>query len=251
VPQIELDPASAVAGNGTFSKKTLPHSARRFGLVPDINQLLPGDLILMRYALPGCTNRIISHAQYRAGFDPDDSRWTHAAIYLYDDFLVEAVPMRGIRTRTLYLDVPHRIYRVRRNSRLSDIERYKIALRALRLIGSRYSHLSAIKMGWSMLNGLWNENAARRLDTVVICSNAFSDAYADTTKSVLHNCPVGESVLPAHLSFTDDLEDIDPGWVAFVSSTSSLSRQEFFSAIPIEGINGGRERGHRNPSQNC
>jgi hypothetical protein len=156
---------------------------------------------------------LIAHAQERAGFGQNDSCWTHAAIYLYDDFLVEAVPFRGIHARTLYLDIPSRDLRVRRRTQLLESERYQIALRALRLIGSRYSILSALKMGLGMLNGLWNDDAARRLDTVVICSNAFSDAYADITKSVLSGCPVGESVLPAHLSATDDLEDIEIGWV--------------------------------------
>jgi hypothetical protein len=214
LPQIVIDPSKAVAGNGTLSKKTLPDAARKFKLVPDVKELRPGDLILMRYKNPGCASRLIAYAQNRAGFGQDDSRWTHAAIHLYDDFLVEAVPFHGIRTRTLYLDVPYRELRVRRRLRLKEIERHKIALRALRLIGSRYSHLSALRMGWGMLSGLWNENSARRLDTVVICSNAFSDAYADVTQSVLSGCPIGESVLPAHLSATDALTDIDTGWVS-------------------------------------
>lgn len=214
MPQSVIDPRNAVAGDGALSKKTLPHAARQFRLVPDVGKLLPGDLILMRDINPGIAGRLVAHAQIRAGFSQDDGCWTHATIYLYDDFLVEAVPFRGIRARTLYLDVPHRILRVRRRLQLTEIERYKIALRALRLIGSRYSLWSAFKMGWGMLSGVWNENSARRLDTVVICSNAFSDAYADITKSVLNQCPVGESVLPAHLSATDDLVDIDIGWVS-------------------------------------
>lgn len=208
-----IDPSNAVAGDGTLSKKTLPHSARQFGLVPNVGHLLPGDLILMRDRNLRIGSRLIAHAQERAGFGGNDSRWTHAAIYLYDDFLVEAVPLRGIRARTLYMDIPAKILRVRRRMELAESARYQIALRALRLIGSRYSILSALKMGWGMLSGLWNDDAARRLDTVVICSNAFSDAYADITKSVLRGCPVGESVLPAHLSATDDLEDIEVGWV--------------------------------------
>jgi hypothetical protein len=214
VPQRVIDPGNAVVGVGTLSKKTLPHAARQFGLVPDVGKLLPGDLILMRDANPGIASRLIAHAQGRAGFRQDDSCWTHAAIYLYDDFLVEAVPLGGIRARTLYLDVPNRVLRVRRRLQLNEPERYKIALHALRLIGARYSFLSALKMGWGMFSGLWNHDAARRLDTVVICSNAFYDAYVDITQSVLRDCPVGESVLPAHLSATSDLEDIDVGWVS-------------------------------------
>jgi hypothetical protein len=213
VPQHVIDYRNAVARNGTLSKKTLPRAARNFGLVPDINQLLPGDLILMRDPEPRCSGRIIPYLQRRAGFADQDSCWTHAAIYLYDDFLAEAVPIRGFLTRTWYLDVPNRLFRVRRREGLSESLRYQIALRALRLIGARYSHWSAFKTGWGMISGLWNENAARHLDTTVICSNAFSDAYADITRSVLQGCPVGESVLPAHLSATNDLEDVQVQWV--------------------------------------
>jgi hypothetical protein len=191
----------------------LPASVREFGLVPDFNQCLPGDLILFRDVAQSRTSRLIAGAQTRAGFAPEHSCWTHAAIFLYADFIVEAVPWPGIKTRTLYSDIPRRMMRVRRDISLSDIQRYEIALRALRMLGTRYSWITAISIGMDMFKGLWNSDSQRPPYPVVICSKAFYDAYADVTHKLLQGCQAGGPVLPAHLSSTTDLSDVDIGWV--------------------------------------
>jgi hypothetical protein len=35
---------------------------------------------------PGFLEKYISRIQTRAGFKAEDSRWTHAAVFLYEDF---------------------------------------------------------------------------------------------------------------------------------------------------------------------
>lgn len=143
------------------------------------------------------------------------SRWTHAAIFLSDDFVVEASPITGVAQRTLYVDIPDKILRIRRQPALTEIERYRVALRALRMLGARYSYGAAISTGWYLLNGLWSEPSITSLGPV-ICSNVFSDAYSDVTRKLLSGCPIDFPVTPAHLSATPDLQDIQVGWLKLI-----------------------------------
>jgi len=177
---------------------------------------MPGDLVLFRSHQPNVTSRSIAAAQSAGGINPEHSRWTHAAIFLSDDFVVEASPITGVTQRTLYADIPDKILRIRRQPALTEIERYRIALRALRMLGARYSFGGAILTGWYLLNGLWTSPSVNSLGPAVLCSKVFSDAYSDVTRKLLSGCPIDFPVTPAHLSATPDLEDIEVGWLKLV-----------------------------------
>lgn len=207
--QAELDPQQAIVPLGEKSILALPGHVRRFGYVPDLTDCMPGDLVLFRSVRPNMIARTI-------GISPEHSRWTHAAIFLSDDFVVEASPVSGVAQRTLYADVPDKILRIRRQPALSEIERYRVALRALRMLGARYGYSAAISTGWHLLNGLWSSPSISSLGPAVICSKVFSDAYSDVTRKLLTGCPIDLPVTPAHLSATPDLQDIQVGWLKLI-----------------------------------
>jgi hypothetical protein len=94
-------------------------ATRQFGFVSNFADCLPGDLILFKDRKPSYTSRLIKRGQ-NLDFAPEDSQWTHAGIFLYRDFVLEAIPWRGVHTRTLYDDIPRRMLRIRKNPNLSQ-----------------------------------------------------------------------------------------------------------------------------------
>jgi hypothetical protein len=216
LPQAELDSQQPIVPLGQKSILALPGHVRRFGYVPDLSACMPGDLVLFRSVRPNVIARTIEAAQLAGGISAEHSRWTHATIFLSDDFVVEASPISGVAQRTLYADVPDKILRIRRQPALSEVERYRVALRALRMLGARYGYGAAISTGWHLLNGLWSSPSITSLGPAVICSKVFSDAYSDVTRKLLSGCPIDFPVTPAHLSATPDLQDIQIGWLKLI-----------------------------------
>jgi hypothetical protein len=213
LPQIEIDPARAKGDSrGDARIPILPPATRGFGFVPNLSQLMPGDLILSRSTSPGFIDSRIAAAQTSGGFSPSDARWTHAAVFVYDDQIVEALPFKGIVQQSIYGYVPTEIMRVRRKPDLSDGDRLKIAFYAMKNLGRRYGHGDALAVGIDLAKGLWSKGALTTNRFIVICSQLYFDAILEVTHRRLANCPTESPTTPAHLSATTDLLDTSVDW---------------------------------------
>jgi hypothetical protein len=210
MPQEILDPADTNGAAGAMSVPLLPARIRKFGYVPAVDVLAPGDLIL--YGGTGTVGQWIIAAQSKAGFAQEDARWTHAAVYLDDGFLVEAVVKGGVVQRSIYDNVCDRPMRFRRIPDLTETDRYRIALRALSRLGRSYSTFQIPSLGRRLLKGLWNASPGLDQKGIVICSQVYHDAIVEITRTYLHACPVDAPVTPAHLSCSRSLMDIKVGW---------------------------------------
>lgn len=214
MPQIELDPRTASQdAHRDRIIAVLPPSVRAFGFVPDVEQLLPGDLILSRSPSPGLIDSQIAKSQQDAGFALQDAHWTHAAVFIGDDLIVEALPFRGIVQESIYSYIPAEIMRIRRNAGFSDAQRHRIALQAMKNLGKRYSHWSAVALGADLARGLWNKTALRTNRFVVICSQLYFDCVLEITDRRLQRCPTEQPTTRAHLSATPDLTDVNVEWL--------------------------------------
>lgn len=213
MPQIEIDPARARGDcRGDARIPILPPATREFGFVPDLTQLMPGDLILSRSTSPGFIDSRIAAAQTSGGFSPNDARWTHAAVFVYDDQIVEALPFKGIVQQSVYSYIPAEIMRVRRKPNLPDGDRLKIAFYAMKNLGRRYGHSDALAVGIDLAKGLWSKGTLTTNRFIVICSQLYFDAILEVTHRRLANCPTESPTTPAHLSATPDLLDIGVDW---------------------------------------
>jgi len=211
MPQVVIDPRQVGSPTGVRIA-IVPPALRKFGSVPDFSLCKPGDLVLSRSIWPDWTERLISDAQRKAGFADDDSLWTHAAVFLYDTLVAEAVPGYGVRVRSLYDDLLGNVLRVRR-PRVTDEQRALIALRAVATLGTPYGKVAALRLGKKMHSGLWNPAALVSYGRKVICSKVYFDAHIEISKIPLAGCPMNGLVSPAHLSATSDLDDVVIPWV--------------------------------------
>jgi hypothetical protein len=162
MPQLTIDPRNIPeALSDTVSITPILPRARDFGCVPDLRRCEAGDLVLSFSISPNFAESQIIRAQTQAGFSADDSRWTHVAVFLYQDFVLEAVPWEGVITRSLYSDIPDSVLRVRRRPDLRVEEKYKIAMCAQRMLGTRYDISAALSLGWRSSSHLQSSRLRR------------------------------------------------------------------------------------------
>ncbi len=214
--QLFLDPTNIPTGCKNFQHvpATLPQSVRALGHLPDINQLLPGDLILISPITPSFVQKQIQRVQTKGGYHGDDARWTHSAVYLGSDFSTCDATGKGIRHNSL-LDVisNHRI-RVRREPTLETNYRWRIALSATLQLGTSYGIRSALTIWVRSIQGFHApQNTATRSRSSIICSELYADSFLMATGSTLQWNHPGKDVSPALLSYVPELVDIATGWL--------------------------------------
>ncbi len=212
--QIALDPRHAKS-NGTNWRpvEQLPSKVREFALFPNIEDWLPGDLVLAAQVKPDWIHRQIAEAQLRSGFAAEDARWQHAAVYMGDGFLSEA-GTSGVRYASISNYVGEHLIRVRRDPSLNGDERWRLAIQAVVRLGERYGfrrvfsiYRNSFSKSWRLALGAQFYKKSRS----VICSQLYADAFSVVTGRLLWPY-VNTPITPATLSLTQVLSDVQLHW---------------------------------------
>lgn len=187
----------------------LPKRTRNFGYFPSLDALKAGDLLLFEPLTARKNSRAVQIAQSEY-FADDHRRWTHAAVYILDGLIIEALPSKGVVESHLSEYVPGYLIRARRCSVVNDAAGYRIALHAMKQRGRTYDLFGLLAIASSFLNiSRLNQPVDRRY---TICSQVFYDSFLEATRISLDECPPSGPVLPSHLSNTPSLSDVDLVW---------------------------------------
>lgn len=213
--QIVLDPNPAqIKPIGSWQPSgPIPPYIRNFGYFPNIDDWLPGDLLLVSSVKPPWVSRQIIASQKRGGYVAEDARWHHAAIYLGEANVCEATG-QGVHVAPLFGYVGDHLLRVRRDTNLKIEDRFRLAMAALLRLGTRYSAGDVVGLFARSFRGYWDGSpgAVSPLGArAVICSRLYSDAYSMVTNNFIASRPTLE-VTPAALSETTKLHDVDLHW---------------------------------------
>lgn len=182
--------------------------------MPDEAALLPADIVLI--ASDGAkVSRWIEATQRLGGFAEHHAIWTHAALYIGNDRVVEATPKGGVRVAPLSEVTLGGVALVRRlPSADPTIDwRYRIIVHAMQGLGQNYSLDAVPWLAWTAWRRrLWRPSPNVDPSTVTICSNVIRDAYLSAADANL--VPNGAGVAwPADLSQSPRLVDVSAGWV--------------------------------------
>lgn len=211
MPQIVLDPADPTSVGQHATDMLVPPSVRKFGRVPEIANLLPGDVVLLCASDPPWASRIIQQAQKASGYSADDARWHHVAVYIGDGHVLEALP-RGVTYRPLYWYSGTHVLRFRRDHSLTLDQRYKIAIQAMMRLRMRYSKAAIPRIWVNMTRRLRQPANVMRGTPAVVCSQLYWDAFLTSTGRAVTSGPPFD-VPPAAISQSQTLADVAVGWL--------------------------------------
>lgn len=184
----------------------------------DEEALLPADLVLVANG-GGKGSATIEKAQRQGGFEAEHARWTHVALYIGGDRVVEATPWHGVRVGTLSSAMFGRPALVRRiiNPEPSIETRYQIIIHAMQEIGGSYSIASVPALGWAALRRtLWRRLPARDDQSLRLCSSLVRRAYLSAAEIDIAPGITGIA-WPADFSRSKRLTDVAVGWVKLAS----------------------------------
>ena len=183
---LELDPANVqdYQITGTLKKGDIPYlnsQQLKFGYMPNINNLCHGDLILTS------GNNFISKTiiEAQALQFPETCQWTHAAVYVSDWEIIEALPFKGISMGSIRTFVPKQKLMFRRPNKIVEAGSLmhaenlglKVALcAALHIEKSTYGLATAMDVGARIYDKL--TRSFRRNDEQYMKSIICSGLYA-------------------------------------------------------------------------
>ena len=214
--QLFLDPRSIPSDCPVYNNvpATLPPRVRALGHLPDLAQLLPGDLILFSPTTTSILQKKIQEVQHTGGYHEDDARWTHAAVYLGSQFSICDATAKGVLHNSLLDSLSANLVRVRRDPHLDSDSRWRIALSAALQIGTPYGIRSALTIWIRSIKGLHTpQKSATRSRSNIICSELFQDAFFSATGRTLQWNHPGKEVSPALLSYVAEQRDVPVRWL--------------------------------------
>ena len=209
-----LDPDDTSTSGTWTPPGPIPKSVRSFGRFPDIDSWRPGDLVLVSSSKQPYLSRKIIAFQENGGFAPDDARWHHAAVYVGQRRICEAL-VTGVTTSLIYKYIGNHKLRVRRDPQISPSDGYEVALNAMLRMRSSYSFWTILRMMFQSRRGFYDQPAGMSLASsrATICSKLYADAYSLATMRVLGNA-ADDVPTPAFLSSTNLLQDVPSSWFA-------------------------------------
>jgi hypothetical protein len=212
MPQIVLSPEDPALPGSWRPPKQIPPFIRAFGKFPNTHTWRAGDLILTSAAQPSRLQESITKAQLRGGYAVEDSRWQHAAVYMGENYILEAT-RTGVHYSPVHHLIPGNLLRVRRDITVTDADSYRIAIQAAFRFGNRYSFSTIWSIfRWSFRGfGTIRPSIAKMPHSSLICSQLYADAYEAVTMRLLAN---QRPATPADLSQNDQLQDLPVAWLA-------------------------------------
>jgi hypothetical protein len=224
LPQLELLPDRAPPQGAQPWRPTgaIPPDFRNFGKFFDTSSWRPGDLILTRELQPDFVGRWIQKAQVKGGYAPDDSRWSHAAMYVGDGLTVcEATfSFKGgahgvVLTQLWDYCFGDSAIRIRRPTSVSNRDAHLLVINAMTHLRKPYAFRQLIKLGFRALTGrgFWSSSVGPALfPAALVCSTLYADAFARLTRRVLGEQNNGHCT-PAYLSQCSDFQDVQAEWL--------------------------------------
>lgn len=184
-----------------------------FAFFPNIDDWLPGDLVLVSPVNPDWIHRQISAAQVRTGYAAADAQWQHAAVYTGDGYVCDA-GTSGVRYAPIFNYVGGHLIRVRRDFSLSSDERWRLVVQAIVRLGQPYNFREILSVYRSSLSMSWTSALRAQFVTrakSVICSQLYATAYSAVAGKQVSRF-VNTSVVPATLSLSAALTDVQLHW---------------------------------------
>lgn len=177
-------------------------------------QLKPGDLILIHKKKPKLISKIIIWTQ--RVFAPEDAKWHHVVVSGGGFEICEATFFSGVKCKPYwkYMDGNYDI-RVRRLPGIDDTLRYRMAYYAASYSKESYNYLQAAgiftnqKRDWRSSLPFYSRG--------IICSGLFVTCCLRVGKLICSHTSK-DRIVPAQLSATDQLEEVDVDWLSLDGS---------------------------------
>lgn len=187
----------------------IPDAVRQWGYYPDLRDWAAGDLVLTQSMHPEWLSRQIAVVQSEYG--EEAALWTHAATYLGDGLMLCEAVEKGVKVTPIFEYVgSHRLCVRRSRHAMDPALGWAIAVAAATHIGSAYDFKFIAKVA---ARSMWSHLYEKSMNVpgrhnALVCSTLYSTAHTYATGVNIADRTNG-LCLPAFLSMSGDLEDVD------------------------------------------